>query len=97
LPKDEKATSKENHQHEPRNKDPGNYSSIFSDTKGKVLVTLITLVSALCFKFVYENLGQSSLALPVPSEDPLSGFLDSAFFLLHYYLLSALNFLRSSD
>lgn len=60
-------------------------------------MTIIILVSALCFKFVYANLGQPSEALPVPSEDPLSGYLDSACFFLHFYLVSALNFLRSLD
>ena len=51
----------------------------------------------MCFKFVYENLDQPSLALPVPSESSMSGYLDSACFLLDYNYVSALNLLRSSD
>ena len=37
------------------------------------------------------------MALPVALEDPLSGYLDSACFYLHFYLFSALNLLRSAD
>lgn len=85
------------HQEEARTYIPGNYVSIFSDIKGWVLVSFITLVSAITFKFVYANLGQSPITLPTPSEDPQSGYFDSACFYWDLYSVSALNLLRSLD
>jgi hypothetical protein len=37
------------------------------------------------------------MALPVASEEPLTGYLDSVCFCLHFYLVSTLNLLRSAD
>ena len=85
------------HQEEPKHSIPGNYISIFSDFKGWVLVTLITLFSTLTFRSVYANLGQPPLPLPTLPEDPQTGFFDSSCFYWSLSLVSALNLLRSLD